>query len=425
MLKRSSRAGVEDRWHRPSRRDEQVPYPADHPGPGAWCTDPRHATPATLVTTTRHGRGRRWLARWVDHDGKEATKAFDRKAEAQRHIADMTTALTTGTYADPKRGTVTFGVVAEAWFTGKSTTLKPKTVAGYRSLLDVVVLPEWENNRLCDIDHASIQAWVSWMSTDPAARQRAVKAANEGDTLAGLSPTRVIQAFQVVDQVLRFAVRSRYIAINPADDIALPRKASREDIALTHDQVRTLAEAREEIRVMVYLLAYGAMRYGELAGLRVGDVDLRRRRIRLSRSVTYVTGSGQVDGDTKTHQGRTVPILTQTLVDALAEVIAGRDTTEYVFPYRDGGPTPLDWFRWRFDLAAAEAGLTGISPKTLRHTAGSLALASGASVVAVQRLLGHKDATTTLRVYSHMMPDDFDNLAVAMDSAVRKAATSS
>jgi integrase len=418
-MKRGSRAGVEDRWHRPPRRNEEVPYPADHPGPGAYCMDAKHGTPATMVTTVRHGRGKRWLARWVDHDGLEATRSFDRKVDAQQHIAGTTTALTTGTYADPRRGAMTFGVVAEEWFDTKST-LKPKTVAGYRSLLDVVVLPKWEDVRLRDIDHASVQSWVSWLSSAPEARQRSPNRANEDEPPKGLSPARVIHAFQVLDQVLRYAVRARYIATNPADDIVQPRKAPREDVALTHDQVRQLAEARQDIRPMVYLLAYAGVRYGEMAGLKVADVDVERRRIKLSRSVTYVSGAGLVEGTTKTHQTRMVPILTQVLVDALAEVVANRDPDEYLFPYR-GGPTPLDWFRWRFDLAAAEVGLTGISPKTLRHTAGSLALASGASVVTVQKLLGHRSPLVTMSVYSHMLPDDFDTLAVAMEKASQPA----
>lgn len=63
----------------------------------------------------------------------------------------------------------------------------------------------------------------------------------------------------------------------------------------------------------------------------------------------------------------------------------GRYPAEYVFPGPDGGPMRNDWFRWRFDKACTSARLSGISPKTLRHPAGSLALASGASVVTVQK----------------------------------------
>jgi integrase len=79
------------------------------------------------------------------------------------------------------------------------------------------------------------------------------------------------------------------------------------------------------------------------------------------------------------------------------------------------------YFRWRFDQACQTAGLTGISIKTLRHTAGSLALKSGASIVTASKLLGHHNVTTTMNTYSHMLPDDFDALAKAMDKAARAA----
>jgi hypothetical protein len=275
MAKRSSRAGVEDRWHRPPRPQEQVPSPTDHLGPGSWCTDRKHGAGVTLVTTARHGQGKRWLARWVDHDGQERSRAFDRKAEAQAHIAEVTTALTTGTYADPRRGAATFGTVAEPWFDSKAG-LKAKTRAGYRSLLDVVVLPRWKDLALRDISHADIQAWVHTLSTDPTARQR--KASVPDDERQGLSAARVIQAFQVVDGVLNYAVRSHYLAFNPADGVQLPRKTTLEKYALTHDQVRALADAAGELRTAVYVLAYGGLRYGELAAMRVGDVDVARRR---------------------------------------------------------------------------------------------------------------------------------------------------
>ena len=77
----------------------------------------KHGKAGTQVTTARHGQGKRWMARWVDHDGNERSKAFDRKAEAHNHIGTVTTALTTGRYADPKRASVSFSVVAEEWFT--------------------------------------------------------------------------------------------------------------------------------------------------------------------------------------------------------------------------------------------------------------------------------------------------------------------
>ena len=69
-MKRSSRAGVEDRWHRPPKAREKVSHPTDHPGPGVWCTDPKHQRKRRLSSglgnfsgsIVRPGRDGWWLA---------------------------------------------------------------------------------------------------------------------------------------------------------------------------------------------------------------------------------------------------------------------------------------------------------------------------------------------------------------------------
>jgi site-specific recombinase XerC len=53
----------------------------------------------------------------------------------------------------------------------------------------------------------------------------------------------------------------------------------------------------------------------------------------------------------------------------------------------------------------------------LRHTATSLAIASGANVKVVQTMLGHRSATITLDLYGHLFPDQLDQLADALDAA--------
>ena len=423
--KRGVRAGVEDRWHRPARHGEQVYWPADQVPGAIWCTDPKHGkTSGAMVCTVRHGQGKRWLARWVDHDGQERTKAFERRAEAKRHIDGTTTALSTGSYADPQRSAVAFGTVAEAWINTKEANLAPKTVAGYRGLLDVVVLPKWRDERLRDITFERLQSWVTWLSTAPEARQQPKKVSGN-DSAVGLSPARVIHAYQVMRQVLSYAVRAKYLAVNPADSIELPRKPQGKDLVLTHDQIRRLAGESGGLGTMVRFLAYSGLRFGECIALRVADIDTHRRRVNVSKSITRVQRRGHVEGDTKTHQRRSVPILTTALADELERLIADRDASEYLFPGVDGGAMTLGQFRWRFDKAVAKLGLCGVTPHTLRHSAGSLALASGASVVTVQKLLGHRNATTTMNVYSHLLPDDFDRLAGLMEEASKPSPQSS
>ena len=64
------------------------------------------------------------------------------------------------------------------------------------------------------------------------------------------------------------------------------------------------------------------------------------------------------------------------------------------------------------------AGLVNVTPHDLRHTAASLAIASGAHVKVVQQMLGHASAAMTLDVYAGLFRDDLDSVADALDRVV-------
>jgi hypothetical protein len=93
-VKRNRRAGVEDRWtrtvHNKQGNTQKVP-------------------------SARHGKGLRWMARYVDDHSHEQTKSFDRKADGQKWLADVTAKLATGTYVAPRAGLVTVGEMHASW----------------------------------------------------------------------------------------------------------------------------------------------------------------------------------------------------------------------------------------------------------------------------------------------------------------------
>ncbi|MEU0239648.1 tyrosine-type recombinase/integrase [Nocardiopsis sp. NPDC006198] len=76
-----------------------------------------------------------------------------------------------------------------------------------------------------------------------------------------------------------------------------------------------------------------------------------------------------------------------------------------------------------FDRAVVAAGLAdlGITTHKLRHTAASLAIASGADVKVVQTILGRTTATMALNHCGHLFPDRSDEVADRM-AAERAAA---
>jgi integrase len=348
------------------------------------------------------GEGSRWRAWYIDKDGRECTKRFPTKQPAEAWIDQQVSDLTTGSWIAPERSAETFGTVADEWLATK-TARKPKTLAGYESLLETVILPRWRDVPLADMKHGELQQWITDLSTNGSTRKN-----------GGLSPSRVRQAHQVIHGVLKYAIRTERLSKNVAGDIELPKKASASRRYLTHKQLQQLARETGRFESLTLVLGYCGLRFGEAIALRGNDIQ--GKTIHVHRSVTAVRGKGQVEGDTKTHETRHVPV--PTLVWEKIDLPA--DPSALVFPGKGGYLTNGE-YRWAFDAAATRIGVTGLVPHELRHTCASLAISAGANVKAVQTLLGHASAVMTLDLYGHLLSDDLTKVAKGLDRAARRA----
>lgn len=391
---RNRRSGVEDRWTKLVRLPD-----------GTVQREP----------SKLHGQGSRWRARYVDQNGKEHAKGFARKIDATAWVNKQVSDQVVGTWVDPALSGITFGTIAERWMLTKATRAA-KTVAGYRSILDVIVLPRWKDTPLRDVQFDGLQVWISGLSVDGSTRF-------EGQ---GLSASRVRQTHQLVGAVLKFAVKAKHLPSNPAEGVELPRLPEVHQRFLSHRQTHELAIAAGRFRTLILTLTYCGLRFGEAVGLQARDVDLDSRRIRISRSVTNVRGRGMVEGPTKNHQARTVPV-PKFLVPLLKTEMADRKGVALVFPGRDGEWLSLGEWRWAFDRALETLRVPSpefpvITPHDLRHTCASLAISAGANVKVLQTLLGHKTATLTLDRYGHLFPDDLGKIADAFDAATKSTA---
>ena len=320
--------------------------------------------------------------------------------------------MLTASYIRPELARVTVQVWADKWLVGK-VDLKPSTWARYDGIIRQHVGPKWGGVELAKVSHSDVQAWVAEMSA------------------AGLSPASVRKTYRVLSMVLASAVKDGRLNRNPADGVSLPRVTKAERRYLTHEEVAALADAcaasqshyarrgeREGSRLLVLFLAYTGLRFGEVAALRVKRLDFLRRRATVAESVTVVEGIGMVWGTPKGHEAREVPI-PRFLLDELAAHVAGKAPDDLVFPgVRSGGPMRSAVFRrGGFDDAAKAIGIPDLHPHELRHTAASLAIASGADVKVVQQMLGHSSAAMTLDVYGHLFGDRLDVVADALDAA--------
>lgn len=175
---------------------------------------------------------------------------------------------------------------------------------------------------------------------------------------------------------------------------------------------------------MVGVMGNSGLRPGEAIALTIQDVDLSRRRISVSRTVT-IDGNGKptLGTTTKTKAGnRDVPIPPHLLPD-LKTLMKVSPASAPLFRTASGAALNLSNWRnrtWK-TITTAAGSPAGLTPKGLRHTAASLAIDSGADVLMVQKMLGHADAKETLNTYAKLFPDRLDEVTAKMSKARAKA----
>jgi integrase len=343
----------------------------------------------------RIDRPRPWRARYRAPDGRQLSKTFKRRIDAERWLRAEEGRADRGEWVDPTAGAVRYSHWAEAWLTGLHS-IGPKTRHGYESLVRSRVLPTFGEVELRQISTASVRAWVAEMADE------------------GLSGARIRQALQVLRASLDVAVSDGLIVKNPASGVKAPRVEKRRQRFLTADELGRLADAAGDYGPLVWLLGWAGLRWGEAVALRVGRVDTKQRRLRVEEAATEVGGTIHF-GPPKTHETRTV-ILPKLIMSRLEPLIEGRDADELVFTAPKGGALRQSNFRrtWRRAVEASDV-YDDLLIHDLRDTAASLAIATGASIKAVQRMLGHASAAMTLDTYGSLFTEDLENLADRMD----------
>jgi len=214
--------------------------------------------------------------------------------------------------------------------------------------------------------------------------------------------------------VLDEAVRDGLITRNPAKDRARRTNVSRSfgnvdsgpssprDLALPDVEAlgRLVAAVVESgghqcWGDMVTILATTAMRISEVSGLRIGDVDLRRGVIHVSRQ-TYPGRGGLVTKTTKGRRRRTVPII-DPMRPTMERLTVDRRSDDRLLSGPRGGAittaTLRDATHW--DDLVARLGFAGLVRHGLRHTALTWMADAGVPLHVLQRVAGHQDPAVT------------------------------
>ena len=343
----------------------------------------------------------RYYVRWRDEYGKyhdepagttlKAAEALKNRLERERSAGT----LKPPNERKPKTKPPTLAEYYEMWMEAKRGALKESSVVSYEHTFRNHILPALGEKRLDDLRPSNIQEWVNG--------------------LEDLSPATIGRAYRYLRSCVKQAVASGVTENDPcrARAIMLPRVPHEEPDFLTPGELRTLLDASPEPeRSLFAVLAYSGLRLGEALALRWRDVDFEMNAIKVLRA--YSVHGGIQDPKTASSR-RAVP-----LIPILAEILVPQRGKPDSLLFTKG-QLPIDPSNARkvFNDSLERAGLKHVTLHSLRHSYATVMIASGASIKALQRALGHASANMTLNVYAHLFEESMDEPVLRADALLR------
>jgi integrase len=333
-------------------------------------------------------------ARYTGPDGHlhNAPATFETNGDAEAWLTDERRLIASGAWVSPKvraekryRGpaALTFGAYADAWL--RDRTLKPRTRAHYRSLLDRQLFSTFKDEPIADITPEAVRRWHALTGT--------------------AKPTLRAHAYGLMRTIFGAAVSDQLVAVNPCTIRGAGNSTRVHKIKpATLTELETIVKAMpDRYRLMALFASWCGLRFGELAELRRGDVDTKAGILRIRRGVVHVEGEyivGTPKSDAGTRDVAIPPHLLPLVREHLLQhAEPGKDGL--LFPAARGGGhlAPSSLYRV-FYPAREKAGRPDLRWHDLRHTGAVLAAQTGATLAELMGRLGHSTPGAALR-YQH------------------------
>lgn len=333
----------------------------------------------------------KWQATIRLHDGTRRTYTAPLKGEVVAWATEQKARLRRDGQYDPGATRITYEQWRDKWWAAR--VVEDETRRGDKGVLANHLDPHFTGRRVSSIGRIEVQAWVRRLEQD------------------GTGAHAIRRAYNLLTTMLGAAVLEGIISVSPCRKIDLPATPPKNPAWFTPEQATAIVRALPKRHgIAAGLMMWTGLRWGEMAGLQVRNVDWARKRISVVGSRTQHGAWKEYPKSSKSR--REVPVPDQVLT-LLAELAKDREPGDTLFVTERGG-RPWSGANWRkvWDEAIKDAEVPHYPPHTCRHTAASWLVQAGVPLYDVQRLLGHESFATTSR-YAHLAPDAHESVTSA------------
>jgi len=327
------------------------------------------------------------------------------KRVAQQRMHELLHTLEQGAYIKPTRLTV--AQFLEEWLRDYvRTNTAPRTAERYQEIVRIHLIPALGSFPVLVLQPHHIQKYYG-----------SALESGRRDGKGGLSAQTVHHHHRVLYEALKYGVKHGILVRNVAEAVDAPRPERKELAILAASDVQLILDACKETSyyVLFFTLAYTGLRRSEMLGLRWGDVDLQKSTLSVVQVLHQLRGGKYIFREPKTKRSRRQIALSPSLAIVLWEhrlkqehagKLLGKplESADLVFSHPDGRPIRPDSVTRAFPEIAESVGLRGVRLHDLRHAHATILLQQGVNPKIVQERLGHSSVSTTLDIYSHVLP---------------------
>lgn len=294
-------------------------------------------------------------------------------------------------------------------------SVRIRTYESYRSIVNLHLIPDIGRYQLTKLTPRHVQTMLN------------------GKTRRGLSPRTVAYIRTVLRIALGRAEKWELVHRNVADLVDPPKHRTIEIKPWTQAEAQVFLDKVADHRLGALFsvaLALG-LRKGEALGLRWTDVDIDKRRITIAQQLQRTEDLGIVFTPPKTDRGRRTLVIPEEIVQAIKrhrrcqiadQLKAGSRWVDSGLVFTTPIGTPLDPGNVNklFNRLVDEAGLPKQRFHDQRHWCATLLLAQGVPAHMVMGLLGHSQMSTTTDTYGHIIEQQRELAATAMDGVLSR-----
>jgi integrase len=343
-----------------------------------------------------------WRARYLGPDGRQRSRSFDRRIDAERWLRTQLAKLDRGEWVDPDYGQIEWAEYSAQLIAGR-THLAARTQ---------------ETDRRCHERAAQLIGDVPLTRLTPELLRRIMAEL----TAAGYAPETVAKTMRWVRLTLNQAVRDRRLLSSPAQGVRLPTPRRTQMRLLDPTEVEALAAALPgRYASLPVVAAYTGLRWGELAGLRVANIDTLRRRLTVSAALVEASGQQPRLATPKSSTSERTIALPNVAIHALARHLDEHPPTDgMVWTTERGGLLRRGTFGRIWRRAVEDTVGPPCRLHDLRHTHASWLIAAGEHPKVIQTRLGHSSIQVTMDRYGHLM-DGLDHQTAQRLDAIAAA----